>query len=101
LSEERTEAFFNQQASIGTGPRPTPSAAEAGCLRRAWHRFHCRVSILANALGLTLNSHADPAALLWWQLTAAWNRLAEIQHWLALWQGRSLLADYRCLRVPP
>jgi hypothetical protein len=101
LCTMRTEAFFNQRASVGTGPRPAPSATEAGCLWRAWHRFRSRASMLAGAVGVASNSHADPAALLWSRLTAAWNRLADILSWLALWHGCSLLGDYRCLRVPP
>jgi len=96
----RLEAFFNTQAGIGSGPDPPPGQLEAGCLRRAWTRFQTRVSTLKEAFGLLIPSVISGAAHLWKQMRLAKKTLAGILGFLAQTGNRSLLGDYRCLRLP-
>ena len=96
----RLEAFFNEQAAVGSGPDPPPAQLEAGCLRRAWKRLQTRVHILKEAFGLLIAHITDSAAALWKQMRLAKGTLAGILHYLAQGHKRSLLGDYQCLRVP-
>lgn len=96
----RLEAFFNEQAEVGSGLDPPPGELEAGCLRRAWARFQTRVSSLKEALGLLIARVSDSAAALWKQMRLAKATLPGILLYLAQWHQRSLLGDYRCLRAP-
>ena len=96
----RLEAYFNEQAEIGTGPDPPPAVLEAGCLRRAWARFQTRGSILKEAFGLLIGPVSDSARVLWKQLRLAKGTLREILRYLMQTHKCSLLGEYACLRVP-
>lgn len=96
----RLEAFFNQQAEVGSGPDPPPALLEAGCLRRAWVRLQTRVSPLKEAFGLLIASATGSAAALWKQMRLAKATLTGILDYLAQGHQRSLLGDYQCLRLP-
>jgi len=96
----RLEAFLDGQAGIGSGLDPPPGPLEAGCLRRAWTRFQTRVTVLQEAFGLLLPSVISGAADLWKQMRRAKESLRGILHFLAQSGKRSLLWDYRCLRLP-
>lgn len=96
----RLEAFFNEQARTGSGPDPPPRQVEAGCLRRAWARLRSRVRILREGLCLTLVQGIHSAAVLWTKLCEARKSLPAILGWLHRSHQRSLLGDYRCLRLP-
>jgi len=100
VEAERVEAFFNEQAEAGSGPDPPPDELEAGCLRRAWTRFQTRVAQLKEAFGLLIARVTDSAAALWKQLRLAKGTLAGSLLYLAQSHKRSLLGDYRCLRLP-
>lgn len=97
---DRVEAFFNQQAEVGSGPDPPPEPLEAGCLRRAWTRLQTRVVVLKDAFGLLIASATDSAFTLWKQMRLAKGRLQSILTYLAQGHKRSLLGDYLCLRLP-
>ena len=96
----RLEAHFNEQAEAGAGSDPPPDALEAGCLRRAWTRFQTRVVSLQEAFGLLLVNLPDSPGALWQQMRQAKGTLPNILAYLAQTRKVSLLADYRCLRVP-
>jgi hypothetical protein len=96
----RVEAFFNAQAGIGSGPDPPPGLLEAGCLQRAWARFQARVSTLKEAFGLLIASVISGPAHLWKEMRLAKKTLPAILGFLAQTCNRSLLGDYRCLRLP-
>ena len=100
LEGGRLEDFFNEQAEAGSGPDPPPDVLEAGCLRRAWTRFQTRVCTLKEAFGLLIRI-TDSAGVLWKQMRLAKATLQGILHYLAQSHKRSLLGDYRCLRLPP
>jgi len=100
LAAGRLEAFFNEQAEVGSGPDPPPAVLEAGCLRRAWARFQTRVDVLKEAFGLLIARSTDSAAALWKQMRLAKATLAGILRYLAQAHKRSLLGDYQCLRLP-
>ena len=96
----RLEAFLDSQAGIASGLDPPPGPLEAGCLRRAWARFQTRGRILQDAFGLLVASVISGAADLWTQMRRAKESLRGILHFLAQSGKRSLLRDYRCLRLP-
>jgi len=96
----RLEAFLDGQAGIGSGLDPPPGLLEAGCLRRAWARFQTRVTVLRESLGLLLPSVITGAQDLWNQMRRAKRSLPQILQFLAHSGKRSLLGDYRCLRLP-
>lgn len=100
LQGARLQAFFNEQAETGSGPDPPPALLEAGCLRRAWTRFQTRAAILKEAFGLMIASVTDSTATLWKQMRLAKGTLSGILRYLAQTHKRSLLGDYRCLRLP-
>jgi len=100
LEASRLEASFNEQAEAGTGPDPPPQELEAGCLRRAWRRFQTRVAQLKEAFGLLISSASLRPADLWKQMRLAKGTLEKILLYLAQSHQRSLLGDYRCLRLP-
>jgi hypothetical protein len=100
LEVERLQGYLDAQAGIGTGPDPPPRQLEAGCLRRAWTRFQTRVSTLKEAFGLLLESVISGPEHLWQQMRQAKNSLTHILGFLAQKCNRSLLGDYRCLRLP-
>ena len=96
----RLQAFLDSQAGIASGLDPPPGPLEAGCLRRAWARFQTRVTVLQEAFGLLLPSVISGAADLWKQMRRAKESLRGILHFLVQSGKRSLLRDYRCLRLP-
>ena len=100
LEGGRLEAFFDAQAGIRSGPDPPPGELEAGCLRRAWARFQTRVSTLKEAFGLLIPSVLCGPGQLWRHLRRVKPTLAAMLGFLAQTGNRSLLGDYRCLRVP-
>ncbi len=100
LAGARLEAFLDAQAGIRSGPDPPPGVLEAGCLRRAWTRFQTRVSTLKEAFGLLIPSVLSGAGHLWQQMRLAKKTLAGILGYLESSCNRSLLGDYRCLRLP-
>jgi hypothetical protein len=100
LEGARLEAFLDAQAGIRSGPDPPPGVLEAGCLRRAWTRFQTRVSPLKEAFGLLIPSVLSGAEHLWQQMRLAKKTLAGILGYLGQSCNRSLLGDYRCLRLP-
>jgi hypothetical protein len=100
LSEQRVETFFSNIESHGNHLDPPPTQVETGCLRRAWQRLQARVATLKHVLGLSTHRSLNLAAEFWTQMCASYGALSDVLRFLSQSYQRSLLADYRCLRLP-
>ena len=100
LAGPRVEAYFNEQANTGSGPDPPPALIEAGCLRRAWARLQNRTNLLRNLLGLMATRGTAAVEAFWVRMRELHGTMQAMLCGLARSHQRSLLGDYRCLRVP-
>jgi hypothetical protein len=100
VTVERVEAYFNEQAEVGSGPDPPPEVLEAGSLRRAWARLQTRVVRLKEVFGLLVPAVLTSTEHLWQQMRLAKGTLGQMLSFLAHADKISLLGDYRCLQLP-
>ena len=90
----------DERAGIGTGLDPRPTLLETGAIERAWTRFSSRKELLQEAFGQFVSSAIGCALDLWKQIRQAKGSLENIQVYLSTTHHRSLLGDYRCLKLP-
>ena len=105
LPLEQLEEGLDQRAGVLKEPKqvpsPTPSVAEQGALKRAWHRLQHRVEALRSFCGQRLPAVLNSAAELWIGLRRNLGSVRDILTFLSTHHRASLLGDYLCLRIIP